>query len=259
MPQPLVLSLTVAVLICFEAGIAAVPQQPVPDPMATMNLRPAASAVAPASAGLPGCRYTDEATPLSSYDDWRLTLLDTIYTIPPSYAPSDLVSTGRAGLNGGFLVRSVALVDLTAMTKAATAAGAPLQVYSAYRSYRNQVTTFWKWVRVLGSKNALLSSARPGHSEHQLGLAIDFKARGGPAPWAYYNWATDTKAGRWMAAHAWQYGFIMSYPVGKTKKTCYGFEPWHYRYVGIEEAAAVHASGLTLREWLWPRQPQLIN
>jgi zinc D-Ala-D-Ala carboxypeptidase len=255
---PLVFSLTVAVLICFEAGIAAGPsQQTAPDPMATMNLQ--APAPTPAVAKLPACRYTDESTPLAGYDDWALTMLDPTYTIPSSYQPPDLVNTSRAGLNSGFLVRAIALPDLTALTRAAAAAGAPLGVYSAYRSYRNQISTFWKWVRILGSKNALLSSARAGHSEHQLGLAIDFKARGGPSPWSYYNWATDTKAGRWMAAHAWQYGFIMSYPVGKTKKTCYGFEPWHYRYVGIAEAAAVHASGLTLREWLWLRQPKLSN
>jgi D-alanyl-D-alanine carboxypeptidase len=62
-----------------------------------------------------------------------------------------------------------------------------------------------------------------------------------------------------MAAHAWEYGFVMSYPAGKTKKTCYGYEPWHYRYVGRDEAAAIHASGLVLREWLWLKQPQVIS
>jgi zinc D-Ala-D-Ala carboxypeptidase len=141
------------------------------------------------------------------------------------------------------------------MARAAAAAGSPLAVYSAFRSYRTQVAVFGKWVRVLGAKNALLGTARPGHSEHQLGLAIDFKAKGGPLPWTYYDWSKGTTAGRWLAAHAWQYGFVMSYPVGKTKKTCYGFEPWHYRYVGRDEAAQIHSSGLTVREWLWQRQP----
>jgi D-alanyl-D-alanine carboxypeptidase len=55
-----------------------------------------------------------------------------------------------------------------------------------------------------------------------------------------------------MAANAWKYGFIESYPRGVSpSKTCYAYEPWHFRYVGRAEAAAVHASGLTLREWLW--------
>jgi len=54
-----------------------------------------------------------------------------------------------------------------------------------------------------------------------------------------------------MKKHAWQYGFIMSYPDGKTKVTCYAYEPWHYRYVGRAEAVAVHDSGMVLRRYLW--------
>jgi D-alanyl-D-alanine carboxypeptidase len=107
----------------------------------------------------------------------------------------------------------------------------------------------------LGYDRALLSSARPGHSEHQLGVAIDFSTRSGEDPWTYRDFATETRAGEWLSANAWKYGFIMSYPKGKTAKTCYAYEPWHYRYVGVAEAAAVHASGLTLREWLWQHQP----
>ena len=250
------LSLTLAVLICFPAAIASTSTSSLPNPLAV----PTQGAPVPTAArALPACSYADETTPLARYDDWALTLLDTRYALPSSYVPADLVSTRAAGLNGGYLVRAVAGPDLAAMAGAAAAAGAPLAVISAYRTYRTQSATFWKWVRTLGFNYALLSSARPGHSEHQLGLAIDFESRGGPLPWAYYSWARDTKAGKWMAAHAWEYGFVMSYPVGKTKKTCYGFEPWHYRYVGRDEAAAIHASGLVLREWLWLKQPQVIS
>jgi LAS superfamily LD-carboxypeptidase LdcB len=126
---------------------------------------------------------------------------------------------------------------------------------SAYRDYAEQRWTFWYWVRQLGYDQALVSSARPGHSEHQLGLAIDFTTSHGEDPWLYRDFARETSAGKWLAANAWRYGFIMSYPLGKLAKTCYAYEPWHYRYVGVEEAAAVHDSGLTLREWLWRHQP----
>ena len=204
---------------------------------------------------LPPCGYADLPTPRASYGDWALALVDTRYDVPATYQPRDLVSTKKAGLNRGFLVRAIAVPDLAAMTRAAAAAGAPLRVASAYRSYRTQISTFKTWVRKHGYKAALLESARPGHSEHQLGLAIDFEGRRGRTPWYYRDWATDTRAGRWMAAHAWQYGWVMSYPAGKESKTCYEYEPWHYRYVGRAEAAAVHASGLTLREWLWLQQP----
>jgi hypothetical protein len=64
---------------------------------------------------------------------------------------------------------------------------------------------------VSGYAAALKVSARPGHSEHQLGTTIDFKSYGGSAPWNYTNWAT-TRAGAWMAANAWKYGWVMSYP-----------------------------------------------
>ena len=60
-----------------------------------------------------------------------------------------------------------------------------------------------------------------------------------------------TPAGKWMKAHSWEYGFVMSYPKGTMALTCYDFEPWHFRYVGRALAAQIHASGLTQREYLW--------
>jgi hypothetical protein len=159
-----------------------------------------------------------------------------------------LVGTGLAG---GGQVRALVKADLSAMAAAAAAAGAPLAVASAYRSYATQVSTFAYWVKTSGEKAALLSSARPGHSEHQLGTALDFTSAGGGAPWDYADWALQP-AGAWMAAHAWEYGFINSYPqVGSPALTCYQYEPWHYRYFGRPQAAAMHASGLTSRQWLW--------
>jgi len=175
---PVALSMSLAALIFFPGIVTRTTQQIAPG-----SSEPAAvSAAAVTVPKLPACRYIDAATPLAGYDDWALTLLDTSFAVPSSYVPPDLVSTKSAGLNKGYLVRAVMVPDLKAMVKAAAAAGAPLAVVSAYRSYRTQSSTFWKWVRVLGAKVAPLSSARPGHSEHQLGLAIDFKARGGPIP-----------------------------------------------------------------------------
>jgi D-alanyl-D-alanine carboxypeptidase len=136
------------------------------------------------------------------------------------------------------------------MARDARAAGAPLQVVSAYRSYAQQAATFEYWVSVGGYQQALLTSARAGHSEHQLGTTLDVTSLGGAAPWTYADWGA-TPAGAWMAANAWRYGFVMSYEVGSTPVTCYSYEPWHYRYVGHATAAAVHASGMTLREAIW--------
>ena len=117
------------------------------------------------------------------------------------------------------------------MASAARAAGARLAVQSAYRSYYNQRSTFAYWSRVSGYSAALRSSARAGHSEHQLGTTIDFRSYGGSAPWYYADWG-NSKAGHWLKLNAWKYGFVMSYPKGKSSVTCYAYEPWHYRYVG---------------------------
>jgi D-alanyl-D-alanine carboxypeptidase len=211
------------------------------------------AATVTSAASLPPCRVADVTTKHRAYSDWQRTLLDTTYRLTSGYRPNDLRSTATAGLNGGHKVRSLMLKDLKAMVRAARSAGARLAVQSAYRSYSTQASTFAYWVRVSGYASAIKASARAGHSEHQLGTTIDFRSYGGSAPWNYRDWGTS-RAGKWMRTNAWRYGFVMSYPKGKTGVTCYIYEPWHFRYVGRSTAAAVRASGLTLREYLWRRQ-----
>ena len=208
---------------------------------------------ATAQTPLPACRYDDIATSHTNYDDWQTTLLDTIYEVSDAYAPPDLVSAGEAGLSESYKVRALVVDDLKALVAAAEAAGVPLELQSAYRSYAYQTRTFEYWVSQEGEDAALTSSARAGHSEHQLGTALDFRSVGGPAPWDMDDWAL-TPAGAWLAENAWRYGFVMSYPKGKSALTCYVYEPWHYRYGGRDVAQAVRESGLTLREWLWEHQ-----
>lgn len=202
-----------------------------------------------AAGRLPACRYDDILTSPRGYDDWSITLVDTILRLPASYAPPDLVSVSSLGVPGSGQVRAVIAADLQAMSAAATAAGAPIGVTSAYRSFANQKAVFAKWVSIYGRTQALRISARPGHSEHQLGLTIDFRSDP-PVATLNASWGT-TPAGKWMRNHAWEFGFVMSYPKGKSSLTCYDYEPWHFRYVGRDLAALVHSSGLTLREYLW--------
>ena len=208
------------------------------------------TASAPTAAALPTPYYGDIATPYQAYEDWGLTLLDTIYCLPADYAPNDLASVAQAGLGGNRMVRSLVIDDLREMASAARAAGAPIAVASAYRSHQEQARLFQGYIDRDGYDQAARESARPGHSEHQLGTALDFKSRGGPAPWSLADWA-ETPAGAWMSDHAWQFGFVMSYPAGASEVTGYMYEPWHYRYVGRENAASIHDSGTTTREWLW--------
>jgi D-alanyl-D-alanine carboxypeptidase len=142
--------------------------------------------------------------------------------------------------------------DLAAMAAAARAAGRPIQVVSADRSYATQAAVFADNERRYGYAYALRRSARAGHSEHQLGTTLDITHAGGAIPWSYADWATHP-TGAWMRDNAWRFGFVMSYPKGREPMTCYDYEPWHYRYVGRAMAAQVRESGLTLREWIWRR------
>ena len=198
---------------------------------------------------LPACRYDDIATSPRGYQDWPITLVDTILRVSRNYVPPDLVDASQAGIRGHGLVRAILIDDLRAMAAAARAAGAPIAIESAYRSFATQQVVFQGWVAFHGRERALQLSARPGHSEHQLGIGIDFKSEGGGDPFDG-EWQL-TAQGKWMKAHAWEYGFVMSYPRGKIGVVCYDFEPWHFRYVGRELAANIHGSGLTPREYLW--------
>jgi D-alanyl-D-alanine carboxypeptidase len=199
---------------------------------------------------LPTCAYDDVMTPYRAYSEWQSTLLDTTFKVGSKYVPPRLVSVREAGIAGFGKVRPLVIEDLFALKWAAWKAGNPIEVVSAYRSYDKQVETFEYWVNLGGYRKALTTSARPGHSEHQLGTALDFKTKNGRYPWLLADWAT-TRAGGWMKANAWKFGFVMSYPKGLRDKTCYSYEPWHYRYFGRDVAAAIHEAGLTSRQWLW--------
>jgi D-alanyl-D-alanine carboxypeptidase len=225
---------------------------PSPSPIATPEPTPSPAPVPtpdPTPASLNYCNVADVVTPHASFDDHARTYLDWTYRLPADYVPPDLVNaiTGQPGAGAPLAIRALAYGDLARLRAAALAAGHRLEVVSAYRSYALQAQTFDYWTRVGGYEQALRTSARPGHSEHQLGTAIDF-GDGTAAPWEYADWA-QTPAGAWLASHAADFGFVMSYPKGQTAVTCYSYEPWHYRYVGTELAKTLVASGLSLREF----------
>lgn len=229
--------------------------------LAAVLLAAPASAPAPvAGVGpLPDCRLDDIFTEPRGYDDWQITQVDWILTLGPDYKPPDLVSVRNSGIAGGGQIREIVIDDLTAMVKAAKANGTPLVAWSPYRGYAQQVKLFngyagWNGKKYTNFDSAINFSARPGHSEHQTGLTIDFVAVGDDSLTS--NWEV-TRTGKWMATHAWEYGWLMSYPKGKQDVTCYRYEPWHYRYVGRELAKKIHDSGLTIREYLWANFTQV--
>jgi D-alanyl-D-alanine carboxypeptidase len=186
-----------------------------------------------------------EADPLA---DWQTVVVDPGHRLSSDFAPPDLVDLGTAGFDStGDQVRRIVVPDLAALRQAAEANGTPFIVVSAFRSYAHQQRLFDNQVEQVGEERAETSTATPGHSEHQLGTTIDvLDPRADELTTAFGR----TPAGRWVAAHAHEYGFVMSYPDEGREQTCYDFEPWHLRYVGRDTAQRIHASGRTPRAWM---------
>ncbi|TVQ25851.1 MAG: D-alanyl-D-alanine carboxypeptidase family protein [Spirochaetaceae bacterium] len=158
-----------------------------------------------------------------------IVLVDKNNPLPATYAPDDLVPlsefAGRIGYAVGEReISRIIAADLIDMAAAARREGVELIVQSAYRSYEYQAQLFTAYAARHGEVAASMFSARPGRSQHQLGTAVDF------APIA--REFADMPAGRWLAEHAWRFGFSLSYPEGYEEVTGYIYEPWHFRYVG---------------------------
>ena len=183
-----------------------------------------------------------------------LTVVDKEHGLPPAYVPPGLVEIPAEWMAPGFpsrLLRKEAAEALVTMLRAARAEGQELRVRSAYRSYWEQATTFQYWIDLLGEEEARRASAPPGHSEHQLGATVDLTSAS--VGWQLEQPFGQTPEGQWLAAHAHEYGFPLSYPQGAEEITGYTYEPWHFRYIGQDEAARWDQSGLTLVQFL--KQP----
>jgi D-alanyl-D-alanine carboxypeptidase len=154
---------------------------------------------------------------------------------------------------GYFKGVQIAKITAAALTQMAAgmlkAKAGTLLLNSGYRSYDTQVAVHDRQVKRLGLKAGEALAARPGYSEHQTGLAADVSAAGQGC--TIQVCFAKTKAGKWLAANAWQYGFILRYPDGQTPTTGYQFEPWHFRYVGIELATEMKSQSITVLEKFW--------
>lgn len=196
--------------------------------------------------------YPKEILPATRNGDDPLVLVNKKYQLPSSYSPKDLVNASSSGIRtkGNMLVRSLLIEDLKRLNNDAKADGIDLSVISAYRSYSTQVSTYQYWVNYNGGSTAAADkiSARPGHSQHQLGTAVDFSSSEiGDRLGAEFN---NTKAAKWLEQNGWKYGFVISYPAGHEATTGYSYESWHYRYIGVENAAEWKGSGEILEVWL---------
>ena len=140
-----------------------------------------------------------------------------------------------------YLLASVTYEQYLKMCEAAEKDGLKIIVVSAYRTEDYQRNLYNKSVNSNGAEYADEYSARPGHSEHQTGLAVDINS--------VYTSFENTNEFKWLQKHAHEFGFILRYPKDKEWITGYAYEPWHYRYVGVDVANAIHHEGITYEEY----------
>jgi len=160
------------------------------------------------------------------------------------YIDSTLMMPGRRGQ-----VRQEALTALEEMLAAAREeAVLALGVRSAYRSYETQCYTFNYWVDVKGLEHAKQYSAEPGRSQHQLGTTVDITSAA--LDWKLEPWIADSDEARWLEANSLRFGYALGYPPGAEDLTGYGYEPWHFRYIGRAAAAELAGTELILEEYL---------
>lgn len=188
------------------------------------------------------------------YDDWRLIIVNKQHPIPDNFS----LSCERVAENQ--FADSRMADQLLAMLDAAKQDGVPLYIVSSYRSLQRQQTLYQQTYNDhlasgMTPQQAKVATeayqAPPGTSEHATGLAFDIVG----AEW--FNTHTDlttdfdqTPAYEWLYTHAPEYGFILRYPKDKEEITGYSYEPWHYRYVGKENARAIMQQGITLEEYV---------
>jgi D-alanyl-D-alanine carboxypeptidase len=152
------------------------------------------------------------------------------------------------------LMRPEAAAALERMFQAGAAEGAgEMQVQNSYRSYATQVAVHTRQVAQFGAATADAQSARPGFSEHQTGYALDIATV--PNVCAIQECFGATPQGQWLAANSYRFGFVLRYPQGKQAVTGYIFEPWHFRYVGVELATEMHRTGVTTLEEFFDLPP----
>ena len=176
----------------------------------------------------------------TNLDKDYLILVNKYHNLDNDYVPSNLVNV----INGNGQVLNMVNNSLTEMYNDAKELDLNLFAQSNYRSYARQETLYNNYVKSKGQVAADRESARPGHSEHQTGLAIDFIIPGQTLEQFYLS-----NEFIWLKDNSYKYGFILRYPEDKENITGYIYEPWHYRYVGKEVAQYIYENDLTFDEY----------
>ncbi len=188
---------------------------------------------------------------MSNLDD-IVVLVNKTFKLPSDYTPFDLtIPSVRFSFEGSHEkqnMRETAARALEELFMAAENEEIYLYAVSGFRSYNLQQSVYKGHVGRLGQAEANRISAKPGHSEHQTGLAMDVTSES--VNFSLLKSFGDTMEGKWVAENAHKYGFIIRYEKGKENITGYSYEPWHLRYVGIDASWNIFENNLTLETYL---------
>ncbi len=174
-----------------------------------------------------------------------LMIVNKHYKIPDNYTPENLIYVDDWEYGYWNLIRADVYEEFKKMSKAAKKDNVTLFIASPYRSYNEQKVIYNSYVANDSVKNADTYSARPGFSEHHTGLAMDLIPEFGLDLDTFEN----SDGFKWMQENGYKYGFILRYPKDKEYITGYIYEPWHYRYVGVDVATTIKNEGLTFEEY----------
>lgn len=232
-----------------------------PQPTSTSSSTPLATATATATA-TPAATPTPSGCERRIFTDDLFTIVTLTYGLSRDYQPSDLVDLDgylpvSVTLGYPTQVRQIIVDPLVQMINDMQANGLAPFIISGYRSYSAQAIAYQKW-QTTYPDSASIVSAPPGHSEHQLGTTVDFGSPEleeivGQEGIEFHTYFYQTSEGQWLLEHAQEYGFTLSFPREAFELTGFYYEPWHYRYVGVEMATQLKAMGLSFTEF------QLIN
>ncbi len=180
----------------------------------------------------------------SSNVDTTFVLVNKFNYLDEDYIPSKLETIDANYSLGEKKLVNVARISFEFLAKKAKEDGYNIRAVSTYRSYDYQTTLYNNYAKEDGVNNADQYSARPGFSEHQTGLAVDIDNVDND-----YMHFENTTEFTWMQENAYKYGFILRYPKDKEYITGYTYEPWHYRYVGVDIASFIYKNKITYEEY----------
>jgi D-alanyl-D-alanine carboxypeptidase len=243
------------------AIVTAAPPTDTPAPTATVQTpTPTATATeTPLPAGTQTAIYLANCSLYNRVPEDLLTYVDRATALPQAFVPDDLAIVPLDDGNVAFRpipLRQSVHQPLLDMLDAMNQAGLSVWVMSGYRSYGEQQLAYDKWLKLYPDRAPDISAV-PGHSEHQLGTAIDFSTPYMDELYSDFFHVNfyQTPEGQWLIKQAAYYGFTLSYPAHAVEATGYAWEPWHFRYVGIL-AQELLARNITLTEYLQECAPR---